>query len=89
MLPLSERINLRTTAEVKSLLSRAAGLRGLSLSSFLLESARHAAEEVLKGQEQIVLSASDWEKFAAILDDETPPNAVLQAAARKFREHSQ
>ncbi|MEZ5478744.1 MAG: DUF1778 domain-containing protein [Thiolinea sp.] len=86
MLSLSERINLRTTIEVKSLLSRAAALRGLSLSSFLLESGQRAAESLLKEQEHIILSAKDWEKFAEILDDETPPNGVLQAAARKFRE---
>ncbi len=33
MLALSERINLRTNAETKSLLTRAASLRGLSRNS--------------------------------------------------------
>ena len=86
MLTLTERINLRTTAEVKSLLTRAAALRGLSLSSFLLESAQQTAETILKEQEQIILSPRDWEKFAAILDDDTPPNAVLHTAAQKFKD---
>lgn len=51
MSALSERINLRTNAETKSLLARAASFRGLSLSNFLLEAAQQMAQEVLKGQE--------------------------------------
>ena len=85
MLALSERINLRTNAETKSLLTRAASLRGLSLSNFLLEAAQRMAQEVLKGQEQILLSQRDWERFALILDDDTPPNTKLQKAMNKFK----
>lgn len=85
MLALSERINLRTNAETKSLLARAASFRGLSLSNFLLEAAQQMAQEVLKGQEQILLSQRDWERFALILDDDLPPNAKLQKAMNKFK----
>lgn len=85
MLSLTERINLRTTSETKSLLARAASARGLSLSGFLLEVAEREAEYVVKEQEQIVLSRSDWEKFAEILDDDAPPNEKLQAAMAKYK----
>jgi uncharacterized protein (DUF1778 family) len=85
MLALSERINLRTNAETKSLLARAASFRGLSLSNFLLEAAQRMAQEVLKGQEQILLSQRDWERFVLILDDDSAPNAKLQKAMSKFK----
>lgn len=85
MLAMSERINLRTNLEVKNLLMRAAALRGLSLSTFLLDSAQKVAQSILKEQEQITLSPQDWEKFAQILDDDTPPNAKLQQAMHKYR----
>ena len=39
----------------------------------------------LKGQEQILLSQRDWERFALILDDDAPPNAKLQKAMSKFK----
>lgn len=85
MSALSERINLRTNAETKSLLARAASFRGLSLSNFLLEAAQKMAQEVLKGQEQILLSQRDWERFALILDEDSSPNAKLQQAMSKFK----
>lgn len=85
MLSLSERINLRTTPETKSLLARAASFRGLSLSSFLLEVAEREAEDVLKEQEQIILSGRDWEKFAEILDSDAPPNEKLRATMNKYK----
>lgn len=85
MLALSERINLRTNAETKNLLARAASLRGMSLSNFLLEAAQQLAQEVVKEHEQILLSPKDWKRFALILDDDKPPNAKLQKAMNKFK----
>ncbi len=85
MLTLSERINLRTSAETKNLLARAASLRGMSLSNFLLEAAQQLAQEVVKEHEQILLSSKDWKRFALILDDDSPPNAKLQKAMTKFK----
>ena len=35
--------------------------------------------------DQIVLSQRDWEQFAQMLDDESPPNAKLQEAALKYK----
>ena len=34
---------------------------------------------------QIILSQNDWDRFAEILDDDTPPNETLQAAMRKYK----
>ena len=85
MLTLSERINLRTSAETKNLLARAASLRGMSLNNFLLETAKQLAQEVVKDYEKILLSQRDWETFALILDDDSPPNVKLQKAMSKFK----
>lgn len=85
MLAMNERINLRTNTEIKNLLTRAAAARGLSLSTFLLDAAQKAAQSILKEQEQITLSQQDWELFAELLDDDSPPNAKLQNAMRKYQ----
>ena len=40
-------IQIRTSAETKQILNRAAGLRGQNLSEFMLKSARRQAEETI------------------------------------------
>ncbi len=85
MLILSGCINLHTSAQNKNLLARTASLRGMSLNNFLLETAKQLAQEVVKDYEKILLSQRDWETFALILDDDSPPNVKLQKAMSKFK----
>ena len=42
-----ERIDLRTTAEIKTLIRRAAATAGMSVSAFLLDAAQERARQVL------------------------------------------
>ena len=60
-----ERINLRVTASEKALLSRAAEIRGVSVSEFILSSSTAEAEEVLLDRRDFVL---DPEAFDQLMD---------------------
>jgi uncharacterized protein (DUF1778 family) len=65
------KIQLRLRPAQKALLARAAELRRTSLSSFMLEHACAAAQQVLAEQVDIVMSPQDWDAFCKALD--APP----------------
>lgn len=56
------------------------------MSRFLLSSAIAAAERVIESKEREVLPATDWDALHEALLDPPEPNAVLKAAARRYRE---
>lgn len=80
-----ERIDLRVSADLKTLLSRAASYCGMSLSSFLVSIAADRAKEVVAEHETLTLSPRDWEAFLAALDDADRPRPRLAAAARRHQ----
>jgi uncharacterized protein (DUF1778 family) len=85
-----ERIDLRVSAELKTLLSRAASYRGMTLSSFLVSIAADRAKEVVAEHETLTLTSRDWEAFLAAVDNADRPRPRLKAAARRYlsrREH--
>ena len=84
-----ERIDLRLSTDVKSLLSRAASYRGLSLSSFLVSIAADRAKEVVAEHETLSLSPRDWKAFLAAVDDADRLRPRLKAAARRYRTRRQ
>jgi uncharacterized protein (DUF1778 family) len=56
------------SSHTKAILNRAAMLRGQTLSEFILDSARHRAEETLLDQRTFFLDPRAHEKFLAMLD---------------------
>ncbi|MGD9893754.1 MAG: DUF1778 domain-containing protein [Dehalococcoidia bacterium] len=80
----TERLEARVTPDQKTLIQRAAELRGRSLTDFVVESAQAAAEETLRAQ-QILLSARDSALFAQAILEPAEPSATLKAAARRYR----
>ncbi|BBL72749.1 DUF1778 domain-containing protein [Methylogaea oryzae] len=80
-----ERIDLRLSGEVKTLLARAASYSGMSLSGFLLSAAADKARQVVAEQELLTLSVKDWEAFLAALDQAEQPRPQLEAAARRYK----
>jgi len=76
-------IQIRTSAETKAILNRAAALRGQRLSEFILESARRQAEEAILDQRTFVLDDDDHARFLALLD--SPPKPSAKARARLSR----
>ena len=80
-----ERIDLRISAEQKTLLSRAASYAGVSLSNFLVLAAADRAKELVAKRENLILTPRDWRKFIGALDRAERARPRLQAAARRYR----
>jgi len=80
-----ERIDLRISPDLKTLLSRAASYCGMSLSSFLVSIAIDRAKEVVAELETLTLTPRDWEAFLEALDDADRPRPRLAAAARRYQ----
>lgn len=79
----STRLEARVSPAVHALIQQAALLQGRSLSEFVIDSARQAAEATLAEHEIIRLSLQDQERFAEALIDPAPlSSALLKAAAR-------
>ena len=81
----NERIDLRVSSDLKTLLSRAASYCGMSLSGFLVSTAADRAKEVVAEHETLTLSPRDWEAFLTALDDVDRPRPRLAAAARRYQ----
>ncbi len=84
--PANERLDLRTSAEIKELIVRAASTVGLSVSAFLLDAAQERARQVLAEQETLTLTARDWQAFAQALDHSEKPRPKLAAAMQRHRD---
>jgi uncharacterized protein (DUF1778 family) len=80
-----ERIDLRTSSEVKELIARAASTAGMSLSAFLISSAQERAKQILNESESITLSAKDWNAFFKGLDVTDKPRPMLTEALRNHQ----
>ena len=84
-----ERIDLRTSPEIKELIVRAASAAGMSVSAFLLGTAQERAKQILAEQEMITLTSRDWNAFAKALDNADKPKPKLSAAMKRQREWQQ
>lgn len=82
---LTGRLNFRLTAEQEHALRQAAALTGQSVSGFVLSSAVEHAQEVIDRSNRIELSAAEFRRFVAEL--ENPAEEVPELAAL-FRRHS-
>ena len=78
-------LNIRIKPEVRGLIDRAAALTGKNRTDFVLDAARHAAEDALLDRTVFVLSPKAYADFLKRLDAPAQPNArlrrSLQAAA--------
>src|SRR5260370_3680860 len=68
------KVQLRLRGEQKDVISLAAKLRQTTLSSFMLDHAYAAAQEVLAQQVHFTLPADRWRAFCAALD--SPPRDI-------------
>jgi uncharacterized protein (DUF1778 family) len=76
-------IQIRASAAMKSILNRAATLRGQKLSEFMLESARARAEETILDQRLIALNDAGYKAFFAMLDAPAKPDKALRARMKR------
>ncbi|MDZ4253506.1 MAG: DUF1778 domain-containing protein [Sulfuritalea sp.] len=84
-----ERIDLRTSPEIKELIVRAASSAGMSVSAFLLGTAQERARQILAEKETITLTSRDWNAFAKALDNAEKPRPKLSAAMKRHRDWQQ
>ncbi|QTR52840.1 DUF1778 domain-containing protein [Thiothrix unzii] len=82
--PRDERIDLRLSADIKALLTRAAAYSGVSVSSFLVASAAEQAKRLVAEQESLMLTTNDWNAFVNALDETDKPRPRLVAAMQRY-----
>ena len=86
--PAQERIDLRTSPEIKELIVRAASTAGVSVSAFLLGTAQERAKQILAESETITLTSRDWNAFAKALDNADKLRPKLSAAMKRYRDRT-
>ncbi len=82
----TERINLRLKSSAKSILERAAGFEGKTVSSFIINCALEKAEKTVKRHEIMVLNAKNSKTFIDALSAPVKFNKKLKDA---LDEHGQ
>ena len=81
-----ERLEARVTREQKRMIERAAGLRGTTVTDFVVVSAQQAATETIKDFEALSLRDEAREVFVKALLNPSAPKATARAAARRYKE---
>jgi uncharacterized protein (DUF1778 family) len=79
----TERLEARITPDQKDLFKRAASLRGVTLTDFVVSSVHEAAVRTLEGMHVIELGRRDQQTFVdALLHPERPNEKLIKAARR-------
>jgi uncharacterized protein (DUF1778 family) len=79
------RIDFRTTTEIKSLIEKAATLRGMTVSDFATTVLLEKSQEVLQSSETTILTNRDRDIFLYLLDNHPTPNDKLLKATSRFK----
>jgi uncharacterized protein (DUF1778 family) len=80
------RLEARIPAQVYNQMQRAAKLRGMTLTGFLLATAGEQARHIVEEADIIRLSREDQIRFAEALIDPPQPNQKLRDAAKRHAE---
>jgi len=83
-----ERLEARVTAEQKSLIERAAALKGRTVTDFVLTSVQDAARRAIEEHSQLALSIRDSEAFVDALLNPKPVNGRLRDTVRRYRKRA-
>lgn len=83
------KIEINLTQVQKETLEKAASIRCLSLSEYLLEAALNLAEEQPLQPESIVLSERDWEIVTSAIENPPELNHRLKAAIKRYKQEYQ
>lgn len=85
----TERTEARLRPDQKMRIERAANLKGLSISDFMVQNAEEAAIRTIQEYESWTLDTKDRDLFIEALLNPPPPNARLRAAADRFKGRTQ
>jgi uncharacterized protein (DUF1778 family) len=81
-----ERIDVRLRPEQKSLIEKAAHIKGLTLTDFIIQNAVENAKQAIRENETWTLERPDAELFAAALAATPSLGPQLTQAARRYKE---
>ena len=84
----TERTEARLLPEQKKRIERAARLKGLSLSDFIVQHADEAARKTIQEHTSWMLRDRDRGVFVEALLNPPKPSARMRAAARRYRKHT-
>jgi uncharacterized protein (DUF1778 family) len=79
-----ERIDVRLRPEQKSEIERAAQIKGMTVTDFIVQNAVANARQAIREYETWTLERPDAEIFAAALDQPTELGPQLAAAVERF-----
>lgn len=80
------RIDVRVRPEQKELLERAASIKGMSLSAYLLSNSLEKAKVEIEKHQKLVLSDRDRDLFIALMSEPPKPNQALKEAMAKYQQ---
>lgn len=72
-------LNIRTTDQAKSLLQKASGMLGVTLSAFMLSAATEKAHQVVNHQKHFTITEKQWDRLCKIFEGKKPSNLKLQS----------
>ncbi len=79
-----ERLEARITREQKRIIERAAGLRGTSVTDFVVVSAQQAATDTIREFELMSLHGEARDVFVNALLNPSAPKATARRAAKRY-----
>lgn len=85
----TQRTEARLLPEQKKRIERAASLKGMSLSDFMVQNADEAAIRTIQQHESWVLERQDRDFFVNTLLNPAAPSPHLRAAALRYRQRVQ
>jgi len=81
-----DRIDVRLRPEQKSEIERAAQIKGLTVTDFIVQNAIANARQAIREYETWTLERPDAEIFAAALTESAAPGPQLALAAKRYKE---
>lgn len=78
------RMQLKVKPEQKRDIQRAAELIDENLTEFTIKAAYERAKQIIKQNENIMLTDIERDKFLALLENPPEPNTKLKEAMKKF-----
>jgi uncharacterized protein (DUF1778 family) len=75
-------LNLRIKPELRGMIDRAAALSGKNRTEFVLNAARHAAEDALLDRTIFEVDSKAFVRFLALLDAPPSPNERMRRTLR-------
>lgn len=78
----STRIEMRCDPAEKAILAKAAALKGMKMTPFVLELALECARQVIEESERIAVDETSYNRVLELLDNPPKPTKALRDALR-------